>query len=52
MNVLVHNRVQYHKRWRGYMQLDLALHNKRNQKKKKAEKVDNNIHYTDKKIET
>ena len=34
------------------MQLDLALHNKRNQKKKKAEKVDNNIHYIDRKIET
>ena len=33
------------------MQLDLALHNKRN-KKKKAEKVDNNIHYIERKIET
>ena len=33
------------------MQLDLTLHNKRNQKKK-AEKVDNNILYIDRKIET
>lgn len=33
------------------MQLDLALHNKRNPKKK-AEKVDNNIHYINRKIET
>ena len=32
------------------MQLDLALHYKRNQKK--AEKVDNNKHYIDRKKET